>query len=279
MWGRFRTFLLFVSFVVLMSVVGWVSAGFWGTSPLGSLLIFAILAGGLNLVFYFFSDKLVLKSYGAQIVTPRDAPRLHRIIDKVVLQAGIPKPRVALIPSANPNAFATGRGPKHAVVAATEGIMQLLDDEELEGVLAHEISHVKNRDTLVMTIAATMAAVISFAARMMVFGRDRDVNPIVAIAVLITAPIAAILLQLAISRSREFKADQTGARLVGKPWALASALEKLEYGAQVRPIGRGGPATSSLFIVNPFRSGVMASMFSTHPATHERVRRLRQMRF
>ena len=279
MLGRFRTFLLFLVFLVLMSAVGWFSASFWGTNPIVSLLIFGTLAGALNFVFYFYSDKIVLKTYGARLVTPQEAPRLHRIIDKVVLQSDVPKPRVAIIASPSPNAFATGRSPKHAVVAATEGIMQLLDDEELEGVLAHEISHVKNRDTLVMTIAATMAAVISFAARMMIFGRDRDVNPLVAIAVLITAPIAAILVQLAISRSREFHADQTGAKLVGKPWALASALEKLEQGARARPMGRGNPATSSLFIVNPFRAGVMAGMFSTHPPTQERVRRLRQMRF
>jgi heat shock protein HtpX len=276
MMGRLRTVLLFVAMVLIMSMIGWFSAGFWGVSPLLSIAIFALLAGGMNLVFYFWSDKMVLASYGAVIVTSQQAPRLHRIVDGVIARSGIPKPRVAIIPTAQPNAFATGRNPKHAVIAATEGILQLLEDDELEGVIAHEISHVKNRDTLVMTIAATMAAAISFAARMLIFSRDRNMNPLVAILVMITAPIAAFLVQLAISRSREFKADATGARMIGNGDPLARALLKLEAGTHVRPMDRGSPATSSLFIVNPFRAGGMATMFSTHPKTEDRVKRLRR---
>lgn len=276
MMGRLRTLVLFLAMIVIMSAIGWFSAGFWGVSPLLSVGIFALLAGGMNLIFYFYSDKMVLASYRAVVVTPQQAPRLHRIVDGVVARSGIPKPRVAIIPTAQPNAFATGRNPKHAVIAATEGILQLLEDDELEGVIAHEISHVKNRDILVMTIAATMAAAISFAARMLIFSRDRNMNPLVAILVMITAPLAAFLVQLAISRSREFKADSTGAKMIGNGEPLAKALLKMEAGASVRPMERGSPATSSLFIVNPFRSGGMAALFSTHPKTEERVKRLRR---
>ena len=276
MMGRLRTLVLFLAIILIMSAIGWFSAGFWGVSPLLSIGIFALLAGGMNLIFYFYSDKMVLASYRAVIVTPQQAPRLHRIVDGVVARSGIPKPRVAIIPTAQANAFATGRSPKHAVIAATEGFLQLLEDDELEGVIAHEISHVKNRDTLVMTIAATMAAAISFAARMLIFSRDRNMNPLVAILVMITAPIAAFLVQLAISRSREFKADATGAKMIGHGEPLAKALLKMEAGAHVRPMERGSPATSSLFIVNPFRGGGMSALFSTHPKTEERVRRLRR---
>lgn len=279
MMGRLRTIVLFLAFMFLMALVGWVSAGFWGTSPTVSIAVFVLLAGALNLVFYFYSDRIVLASYHAKIVTAQEAPRLHRIVDRVVLRAEIPKPRIAVIPSPAPNAFATGRSPKHAVVAATEGIMGLLSDEELEGVLAHEISHVRNRDTLVMTIAATFASAISFASRMVIFGRNRDMNPLVAILVFLTAPLAAILLQLAVSRSREYKADSTGARILGNPEPLASALEKLEQGARVRPLQMGNPTTGSLFIVNPFRGAHFGRLFSTHPRTEDRCRRLRGMRF
>lgn len=277
MLGRLRTLLLFVVFMLLMGVVGWFAAGFWGASPLLSMGIFIVLAGGMNLVFYYWSDKIVLSTYGAKLVTPQQAPRLHRIVDRVVLRADIPKPGVAIVASPNPNAFATGRNPKHAVIAATEGILDILDDDELEGVIAHELSHVKNRDTLVMTVAGTMAAAISFASRMLLFSRDRGMNPLLAILVFITAPIAALLLQLAISRSREFKADKTGARMLGRGDALARALEKLELGARARPMHRGNPATSGLFIVNPFRGGGVGHLFSTHPPTSERVRRLREL--
>lgn len=275
--GRLRTILLFLVFMLLMAVVGWFAAGFWGASPILSMAIFIVLAGGMNLVFYFWSDKIVLSSYGARIVTPEQAPRLHRIVDRVVLRAGIPKPRVAIVATPNPNAFATGRNPKHAVIAATEGILDILEDDELEGVIAHELSHVKNRDTLVMTIAGTMAAAISFASRMLIFSRDRNMNPLLALVLFITAPIAALLLQLAISRSREFKADRTGAHMLGQGEPLARALEKLEIGNRARPLHRGNPATSGLFIVNPFRAGGVSSLFSTHPPTQERVRRLRKL--
>lgn len=277
MRGILRTLVLFLVFMLLLSIVGWFLAGFFGTSPWVSLLAFAIVAGGLNFAMYFYSAKIVLASYRVRMVTPQEAPRLHRLVDKVALQAGIPKPQVGIIPSRSLNAFATGRNPKHAVVAATEGILEALNDEELEGVLAHEVSHVKNRDVLIMTIAAMMAAILSFAARILIFGDRRDVNPLLFIIVLITAPLAAILVQLAISRSREYAADATGARVSGKPWALASALRKLEAGTHSRPMHRGNPATSSLFIVNPFRGRGFVNLFSTHPPTEERIKRLERM--
>lgn len=279
MRGYLRTVALFLVFTILMSLVGWYSAGLWGASPIASLLVFLVLAGGLNFVMYFYSSKFVLRSMGARLVTPEEAPRLHRIVERVALKAGIPKPQVAISLTSSPNAFATGRSPKHAVVCATDGILRLLDDDELEGVLAHEVSHVKNRDTLIMTIAATFAAVISFASRMVIFSRNRDMNPLVAILLMVTAPIAAILIQLAISRSREFAADATGARTIGRPQSLARALQKLEAGVAARPLANGNPAHASLYIVHPFRGGGFGRLFSTHPPTAERVRRLEALVF
>jgi heat shock protein HtpX len=230
---------------------------------------------------YFYSDKMVLHMYRARIVKEHEAPRLYKIVKRVSKKANIPMPRVAIIPEANPNAFATGRNPNHAVVAATEGILDLLDDDELEGVIAHEVGHVKNRDILVMSVAATIAGAISFAANFALWGSmfsDRDSNPILLLIIAITAPIAAMLIQMAISRSREYEADRRGALLIGKPLALATALERLERGSRMYPLERGNPATSSLFIVNPFRGGALVTLFSTHPPIRERVRRLRKMK-
>jgi heat shock protein HtpX len=245
------------------------------------LTIISIFIIILNLITYFYSDKMVLKAYKAKIVTEREAPRLVKTVRRVADMAELPMPRVAIIPIDTPNAFATGRNPDNAVVAATEGILKTLDDDELEGVIAHEMAHIKDRDILVMTIAASVAMIIAFAARIilmqMFFSRNRNPNLPLLILVAITAPIAAMLVQFAISRSREYKADRVGAMTIYKPWALASALDKLEKGNKRRPIRKGNPATSSLFIVNPFSGGAFVSLFSTHPPMKERIRRLNAM--
>ncbi len=279
MRGYLRTFTLFLVFTGLLAGVGYIVGMTTGGDPTAMMIGFLVFALLLNLVSYFFSAKMVLASYRAKVVTPEQAPRLHRIIDRVVLRAGIPKPTVAIIPSKTPNAFATGRNPKHAVVAATEGIMELLEDDELEGVIAHEVSHVQNRDILIMTIASAIASAISWIGFMLLFSRDRNGNPLLALLVFLLAPIAATLIQLAISRSREYGADSSGAHLIGNGEPLARALEKLEHGVRARPMQQGNPSTSSLFIVNPFRGMSFASMFSTHPPTKERARRLREQVF
>jgi heat shock protein HtpX len=227
--------------------------------------------------------------YGAQPVSEASAPDLYHMVRRLATRGGIPMPRLYVIPGDTPNAFATGRNPEHAAVAVTEGIMRVLDDHELEGVIAHELSHVKNRDTLIMTIAATLAGAITYLAHMAqwaaIFGGRRSDDEdsggggmIGAIAMAIVAPIAAMLVQMAISRTREFQADATGARLAGQPWGLAKALEKLEMASQMAPM-HATPATAHLFIVNPLRGGGLASLFSTHPSTQERIARLRALKF
>ncbi len=245
------------------------------------LVIISIFVILLNLITYFYSDKMVLKAYGAKIVTEREAPRLVRIVQRVANLAELPMPKVAIVPTDNPNAFATGRNPDNAVVAATEGILKTLDDDELEGVIAHEMAHIKDRDILVMTIAASVAMIIAFAARIIIFqtlfSRNRDVNPILLIVAAITAPIAAALVQFAISRSREYKADRVGAMTIYKPLSLAKALDKLDRGNRRWPMRKGNPATSSLFIVNPFSGSAFVTLFSTHPPMKERIRRLEEM--
>lgn len=283
-----RTMLLMGLLTGLLVVAGYVLAGYGiGGDPVTAIIIFGGIAALLNVGMYFWSHKFVLWSYKAKIVGPDEAPRLHAIVDRVRRQAGLPMPKVALIPMGVPNAFATGRNPKHAVVAATEGILRMLDDDELEGVMAHEVAHVGNRDMLVMTLAATVAGAVTFAARMLfwnaLFGGGGNRNPIMAIVgvvFMILAPIMAIVVQLAVSRQREFKADAVGARNCGKPWALASALQKMEDVAKGHPLptDRANPSTASLFIVNPFRGGGFSRLFSTHPDTQERIRRLQQIR-
>jgi heat shock protein HtpX len=224
--------------------------------------------------------------YRAKEVSPQQAPKLHRIVDDLVREADIPKPRVFVIPEQAPNAFATGRNPKYGVVAVTEGIMQLLSAEELKGVLAHEIGHIRNRDILIQTVAATLAGVIIFVSSMVkwaaIFGMGGDDeegggNPIMALVLAIVAPIAAMLIQMAISRSREYLADQAGARLSRNPGSLASALEKLDAYSQRVRMHQGNPATAHMFIVNPFAGRNLAQLFSTHPPIEDRVRRLRSM--
>ncbi len=237
-----------------------------------------------NLVTYFFSDRMVLSAYNARIVSESEAPRLVRIVRRVAQRAELPMPRVAIIPSDTPNAFATGRNPENAVVAATEGLMNVLSDDELEGVMAHEMAHVKDRDILLMSVVATAAAIISIAARLVLyqvlFGRrDTRVHPAVLLIAAITAPIAAMLVQLAISRSREYKADRVGALTIRRPLALARALGKLEASNLRRPMmaEHANPAHSSLFIVNPFRGSGLLNIFSTHPPIEERIRRLERL--
>jgi len=252
----------------------------------GGVIIALILALGMNVISYWFSDKIVLRLYGAREVSEAEAPQLYGMIRRLAQRAQIPMPRVYLIPTATPNAFATGRDPQHAAVAVTEGSLQLLDQRELEGVLAHELAHVKNRDTLTMTVTATIASAIMFLADMArwgaIFGgfsRDEEDSRGGVLGFLvaaIVAPIAATLVQMAISRSREYAADATGARIAGSPYGLADALEKLAYASERVP-ANVSPATAHLFIVNPLSGRSFATLFSTHPPIEERVQRLRRM--
>jgi len=274
---------LFALLMLIFMALGAAIGSYFGGSPMGSMWIFLIIAGVLNFVSYFFSDKIVLRAYRARIVSEQEQPQLHAIVGEVAHAAKVPKPKVAIVPSNNPNAFATGRNPNNAVVAVTQGILQILNPEELKGVLAHEMAHVKNRDILIMSVAATIVGAITFSTRMiwysMLFGGGRrDMNPLVLIAAAIPAVIGALLIRSAISRSREYKADRSGAQFIHNPEALAVALEKLEYGNQRVPMKLGSPASSSLFIVNPFRNDFFTKMVSTHPPMEKRIRALRDMR-
>ena len=284
-----KTFLLLVGMLALFAAFGYMLDVVMGTG--GTWMMLAIgLALVMNWVSYFYSDKIVLRMYHAREVTPHEAPELHAIVERVAQRAGIPKPRVCVVPSEVPNAFATGRNPQNAVVAANEGLLRLLNRDEVEAVMAHEVGHVANRDTLVQTVAATMAgaiAMLAHGAHMgMLFGGGRrdsggEGNPfggLIVILMMLLAPLAATIVQLAISRTREYGADRAASDYTGNPMALASALRKLEAyarrGAQDMEIN---PATSHMFIVNPL-SGVsgMAKLFSTHPSTEDRVARLMQ---
>jgi heat shock protein HtpX len=281
-----RTFVLFALLTGIFVLFGWAIGTVWLGNALGSIVLFLLLAGAMNAIAYFASDRIVLWSYRAKLVTEAEAPGVYRLVRQVTQQANLPMPKVALVPSPTPNAFATGRNPAHAVVAVTEGILRILSEDELRGVLAHEISHVRNRDILVMSAAATIAGALSIMARMFwynsLFGGSRDRNGnglavILAFVGMLVAPIAALLVQLAISRSREYKADYSGAKAIGQPLALASALQKLEVENRRRPIAFGSPASQSLFIVNPFRGGAFVRMFSTHPPIEERIARLQAL--
>jgi heat shock protein HtpX len=250
-----------------------------------------ILAGGMNFFSYWFSDKIVLKMYGAQEVSPNDDPELHGLVQELATRAGLPMPKVYVIPEETPNAFATGRNPQHAAVAVTNGIRRILNKRELAGVLGHELTHVLNRDILISSIAATLAGAISYLAHMaqwgMMFGagRDRDEeggggNIFSLLIMMIVAPLAAMLIQMAVSRSREYGADAGGAKICGDPLALASALRKLHMGAQDVPLqvsNATANATAHMFIVNPLSGGGIANLFSTHPPMAERVARLEAM--
>lgn len=271
-------FLWIILVGIAVAISSFLGYGSYSWMFLAIISVFVII---LNLVTYFYSDKMVLKAYKAKIVTEREEPRLVRTVRRVSTMAELPMPKVAVVPTQTPNAFATGRNPNNAVVAATKGILNTLNDDELEGVIAHEMAHIKDRDILVMTVAASVAMIIAVAARIilfqMFFGRNRNVNPLLIVVAAITAPIAAMLVQFAISRSREYKADRVGAMTVYKPLALAKALDKLEKGNKRRPIRGGNPATSSLFIVNPFTRGAFVSIFSTHPPIARRISRLEGM--
>jgi heat shock protein HtpX len=243
-----------------------------------------VVAIGLNFFSYWFSDKLVLKMYNAREVDASSAPQFYSMIAELARKAGLPMPRVYVIDEAAPNAFATGRNPEHAAVAATTGIMQVLTARELRAVMAHELTHVLHRDILISTISATMAGAISMLANFAVFfgGRDsegRPANPIAGLAVALLAPLAASLIQMAISRAREFEADRGGAEISGEPRALASALEKIHRYAQGLPLeaAERNPATAQMMIINPLSGGGLRGMFSTHPSTEERVERLLAM--
>jgi heat shock protein HtpX len=278
----FKTGLLLAVLTVMLVLIGGAIGGRQG------MLVAFFVAVAMNFISYWFSDKMVLAAYGAQPIEEAAAPRLYAIVHRLATRASIPMPRVYMIPSETPNAFATGRNPEHAVVAVTEGIMRILDEEELEGVLAHELSHVKNRDVLISTVAATLAGAITYLAHMaqwaaMFGGRGRDdeeggSNPIAMILLAVLAPIAALLIQMAVSRSREFQADATGAKVAGKSWGLMKALEKLQMANQQMPMADATPATAHLFIVNPLSGTTLMRLFSTHPPLEERIARLRAMR-
>ncbi|MCK4444651.1 MAG: zinc metalloprotease HtpX [Thermoplasmata archaeon] len=276
---------LFILLMAIFVLLGWVLGGyFFGDFWWLAIAFFLGIAIAINVIAYFWSDKIIMWSYKAKIVTPNEAPRLHASVRRVNSFYGLPEPRIAIVPSDTPNAFATGRNPKKAVVAVTNGLLTMLNDRELDGVVAHELAHVKNRDVLVMTVAATVAGAIAFLARIfwwnMILGRRRqaDLGTILMVVVVaITAPLAALLIRLAISRSREYKADRTGAMTIHRPNDLADALLKMEKANKRKPIARGNPASSSLFIVNPFRGNILARMFSTHPPIQERVKRLRKL--
>jgi heat shock protein HtpX len=279
--NQLKTAILLAGLTALLLFVGRLIGGQLG---LAIGLAFALL---MNFGAYFFSDRIVLAMYRAKPLGQKEHPELHRMMKEITHLAGIPMPKLYIIPTSTPNAFATGRNPKHAAVACTEGILQLLDKEELRGVLAHEVAHIKNRDILVQTIAATIAGVISYVASMAQWaaifgfgGRDGEEGPnMISLLVLaILTPIIATIIQLAISRSREYLADETGAKTIKDPKALARALAKLEQGVKHDPLRFGNPTTSSLFIANPFSARGLIGLFSTHPPMEKRIARLNGMK-
>lgn len=279
--NRLKTTFLLTCLTLLMVAMG---SAIGGRS--GAVFAF-VMAGAMNFFSYWYSDKIVLKMYGAREATEAEYPALVRRVRQLAMKAQMPMPKVYVIPSDGPNAFATGRNPENAAVAATEGIMRLLTEEELEGVMAHELAHVKNRDTLIGTLAATFAGAISMLGNMLqwaaIFGggnsdeEEGGGSAMGGIALAIIAPIAAMLIQMAVSRSREFIADETGARICGNPLSLARALDKLHRGIQHSPMTQATPATSHLFIVNPFSGGSVAKLFSTHPPMEERIAKLQNL--
>lgn len=278
----FKTIILMTGLTVLLVLLGGYMGGQQGA------VMALLIAGGLNFVAYWFSDKIALMSYKAQPVTEAEAPELYSMVRTLATRASLPMPKVYIIPSASPNAFATGRDPQHAAVAVTRGIMQILNRQELEGVIAHELAHVQHRDILIATVVATLAGAITMLARMAGYaamfggyggGRDRDRGGggvLGMLLMMILAPIAALLIKLWISRTREYSADSGGAKIAGTPQGLASALEKLQAGVQAAPLN-ANPASSHLFIVNPLSGKSLMSLFSTHPPIEERVAKLRAM--
>jgi heat shock protein HtpX len=269
-----RTTILMAALGGLLVVIGYAIGGIQAAS---GFLVFALILNGLM---YWFSDKIAIASARAKPLSESEAPKLYQMVRELTTRADLPMPRLYMIPSDQPNAFATGRNPKHAAVAVTSGITKLLSEDELRGVISHELAHVRNRDILTQSVAAAIGTVITWIAYMLVwFGGDDDspVGLIGSLALFILAPISASLIQLAISRQREYSADATGAQICGNPESLASALLRLEEGVKAMPM-QVNQATEPLYIVKPFSGGGIASLFSTHPPIEERVRRLRQMR-
>ena len=279
--NQFKTTLLLAGLTGLFLFFGQLLGGNQG------MVIAFVLAAGMNFFSYFYSDKLVLKMYRAKPATEAEAPRLYRTVARLAAKSGTPMPKVFVIPTMTPNAFATGRNPQHAAVAATEGLMRMLNDEELEGVMAHELGHVINRDILISSVVATLAGAIALLASMVrwaaIFGmggrNQNGGNIIAALALSLIAPFIAMLVQFAISRAREFQADKTGAEICGNPIALANALRKIHAGVAHYPMEQtpGHEASAHLFIANPFKSNAVARMLSTHPSMDERVSRLEAM--
>jgi heat shock protein HtpX len=275
----FKTTLLMAAIVALFGVIGSLIGGSQG------MLIAILLAGGMNVWAYWFSDKAVLKLYNAEEVNAQTAPEFYAIVQELSRNAGLPMPKVYVIHEDQPNAFATGRNPENAAVAATTGIMRILTARELRGVMAHELAHVKNRDTLISTVSATIAGAISALANFAMFfsgsnaNGERNVNPVVAILIMILAPLAAGLIQMAISRAREYEADRGGAQISGDPLALAAALAKIERYAQGIPMASAEhhPETAQMMIINPLSGGSVQNLFRTHPQTADRIARLEEM--
>lgn len=264
-----KTTVLLAALSALLLVIGDLLGGQAG------MMIALVFAAVMNFGAYWFSDRVVLAMYRAREAPPNH--RLRHVVERLAARAGLPLPRVYVIPNDTPNAFATGRNPDHAAVAATEGVLRLLDDDELAGVMGHELAHVRNRDILISSIAATIAAAIMLVSRFALFfggGRSRQVHPVILIAMVIVAPIAAMIIQAAISRSREFAADRGGAEIAGSPQGLARALHKLEAGVRRQPMEDANPATAHMFIVKPFAGRGVLGLFSTHPPTEQRIRRL-----
>jgi heat shock protein HtpX len=270
-----KVFMLMAGMTAILGAAG----GYFGGQ--GGMIMALILAGGMNLFMYYASDRMVLRMYRAQVITESQPPELYQMVDRLRQRAGLPMPTVAVAPHAQPNAFATGRSPEHAVVCVTEGLLRLVNRDELEGVIAHELAHIRNRDMLLQTVTATMAGAISNLAWFGLFAGGRDDeggNPVAWLLMIHLAPVAASLVQMAISRQREFKADAVGAEISGRPLALASALQKLESGSRQIPM-QVSPAAAPLAQVNPlaFSGSGMVRLFSTHPPTAERVAQLQAM--
>lgn len=279
--NRWKTLILLASLTALLLWAGQALGG------RGGLLLASVFALAMNFGAWWFSDKIVLRMYGAEEVTYGHAPELYSLVRRLAGQAGLPMPRVYIIPEDAPNAFATGRSPKHSAVAVTEGLLRLLPGDEIEAVVAHELGHIRNRDTLIMTVAATLAGALSSLANMAMWGsllgagrsseEGEEGSPLGGLLGVIVAPIVAALIQMAISRSREFLADEAAARISGDPLALAGALRRIERWSREIPMSQGSPATAHLFISNPFTGGGLLRLFSTHPSTEERVERLERL--
>jgi len=278
MWNVLKTGLLLTALTLLLVWLGNLIGGQVG------LVVALVFAALMNLGSYWYSDRLVIAMSGARPLSESEAPELYAMVRRLAQRAGLPMPRLYLVPEMQPNAFATGRDPQHGVVAVTQGLLQMMERSEVEGVIAHELAHIRNRDTLIMAVAATIAGAISALAHMfyyatLFFGHrdERSGNPLAALVLVIVAPLAAMIIQLAISRAREYEADRVGAMIAGTPMGLANALRKLELAAERIPAEHAQPATAHMYIVNPLRGGGLMAMFSTHPPVQERIRRLMAM--